>query len=166
MRYFQFFSLIILLLILGCQPTTETEPVDLTAAKNAINTQLDNQQQAFIAKDFDAIKIMYADDGLYCGTDPGEFWDKERMLKSLGQMFEDESSVTNYSVDKREIRVDADGNSATFVEQYNLNPLCENIPIRSTGHFVKIGDDWKIDFISWSLIPKNADLNKLDKALE
>ena len=70
MRYFQFFSMIFLLLILGCKSTTETEPVDLTAAKNAVNTQLENLHSVAKAKDVDAFGTFLVDNGLYCGTDP------------------------------------------------------------------------------------------------
>ena len=165
MRYFQSFS-IILLLLFGCQPKTKTEPVDLTAVKNAVNTQLDNFHQVWKAKDIDAIRTLLADDGLYCGTDPGEFWDKENLLKISARMFADESLVADYSIDKREIRVAADGNSATSLEQFTWNQLSQKIPLRFICHFVKIGDDWKIDFNSVSFIPKNADISKLNKALE
>ena len=166
MRYFQFVSIIILLLALGCQPTTEAEPVDLTAAKNAVNTVLDNYYEATEAKDIDTIANLLTDDGLYCGTDPEEFWNKEECLKLIEEMFSNESLVLKVSIDKREIRMAADGNSATCVDQYTWEQISQKIPLRTIFHFVKIGDDWKNDFISWSLVPKNADLPKLDKALE
>ncbi len=165
MRFFQVFS-IVLLLVIGCQPVTETELVDLTAAKDAVNTQLDNLHSAMKAKDIDAYMTFFTDDGLYCGTDPGEFWDREQYLSSAAQMFANDSLVFNYSIDKREIRVDPDGNSATSVEQFIVKWFCPKIPIRIISHFVKIDDDWKIDFLSLSLVPKNDDMGKLNKALE
>ena len=150
----------------GCQTTTEGEPVDLTAAKNAVNTVLDNHYEAMEAKDINTLANLLTDDGLYCGTDPEEFWNKEECLELLEGMFSNESFVFKVSIDKREIRMDADGNSATCVDQFTYEPISQKIPIRTIFHFVKIGDDWKNDFISWSLVPKNADLPKLDKALE
>ena len=165
MRYLCFFS-VVLALLLSCQTNTKTEQVDLAAAKNAVNTQMDNFYQAYKARDIDAIGNILADDGLYCGTDPGEFWSKEKLLKLYARMFSNESLDINYSIDKREIRLDADGNSAIIVEQGISNPISKKIPYRGIYHCMKIGDDWKIDFTSLSLIPKNADLAKLNKAIE
>lgn len=165
MRYFKFFF-IVLVLFIGCQPKTKTEPVDLAAAKNAINTQLDNLHQASKAKDISFLRNVFTDDGLCCGTDPGEFWDKEQVLSINLHMFENVSIVFDYSIDKREIRVDPDGNSAICVEQFTWNSFSQKIPIRLVSHFINIDNDWKLDFVSWSLIPLNADIDKLNKALE
>ena len=165
MTYFKFIS-IGLLLFMGCQPKIKTEQVNLTTEKKAIITQLDRIYLAWKDKDIDVIKTLVADDGLFCGTDPGEFWNTEEYLELVTQMLEDESLVFDFSIDKREVRVDEDGNSATIVEQFIWNTISKKIPIRSVYHFVKIDTVWKFDFYSVSLIPKNADLDKLDKALE
>jgi ketosteroid isomerase-like protein len=157
MRYFQFLS-IFLVLFIGCQPATKTEPVDLTAVKEAITTQLDNSYEFLEARDLDALTTILSDNGLYCGTDLDKFWNKEQLLSFYAEMFANDSTVFKVSIDKREIRVNADGNSATCVEQYTWSSLSPKIPIRAISHFVKIGDDWKIDFMSWSLIPKNVDI--------
>ncbi len=92
--------------------------------------------------------------------------DIEQLVSTMAEGFANDSIVFNYSVDKREIRVDADGKSATTLEQFTVKWISEKIPIRFVSHFVKIGDDWKIDFFSWSLVPKNDDISKLNKALE
>ena len=165
MRYLCFFSIALALLI-SCQTNTKTEQVDLAAVKNAVNTQMDNFYQSYKARDIDAIGNMLADDCLFCGTDPGEFWDKEQLLKLYARMFANESLDINYSIDKREIRLDADGNSVIILEQGISNPISKKIPYRGVMRWVKIGDDWKADFFSVSLIPKNADLAKLNKAIE
>ena len=165
MQYFKFFF-IVLVVFIGCQPNTNTEPVDLAVAKKAINTQLDNLHQASKDKDINFFKTVFTDDGLCLGTDPGEFWDKEQVIGINLHMFEDESITFDYSIDKREIRVDPDGNSAICVEQFTWNTLSQKIPIRLIHHFIKVDDDWRLDFVSWSLIPLNADLEKLNKALK
>jgi hypothetical protein len=77
----------------------------------------------------------------------------------------DTSMNFNYSVDKREIRIAADGNSAIALEQFYMKVMTQKIPCRLIFHVVKSGDNWMIDFLSWSLIPKNEDLVKLDNAL-
>jgi len=155
-----------LVLLAGCQPKTKIEPVDLVAAKNAIHIQLDNLHQSSRDKDIDFLKAVLTDDVLCCGTDPGEFWDKEQVIGINLNMFENESIVYDYSIDKREIRVGPDGHSAICVEQFTWNFLSQKIPIRLVHHFIKVDNDWKVDFLSWSLIPLNADLEKLNKALE
>lgn len=71
-----------------------------------------------------------------------------------------------YSIDKREIRISADGNSAISIEQCIVKNMSPKIPLRMVSHLVKTGNDWKFDFFSASLIPNNEDLGKLNKALE
>ncbi|MBN2425019.1 MAG: nuclear transport factor 2 family protein [Calditrichaceae bacterium] len=165
MQYFKFFF-IVLVVFIGCQPNTKTEPFDLEAAKKVVNTQLDNLHQSSKAKDISFLRNMFTDDGLCLGTDPGEFWDKEQVINVNLHMFEDESMVFDYSIDKREIRFNPDGNSAICVEQFTWNSFSQKIPLRLVTHFININNDWKLDFVSWSLIPLNADLVKLNKALE
>jgi len=165
MRYFYFFSIIFLFLF-GCQPKTTTEPIDLTTVKHSINTHLDKFYSHTNAKDIDAYMAYLTDDGLYCGTDPEEFFDKEKIFALSVEMFAVDSLEFNYSIDKREIKVNADGNSAVSVEQLTVKWISENIPVRIVSHLVKIDNTWKIDFFSWSLVPKNADIVKLNKALE
>jgi len=38
--------------------------------------------------------------------------------------------------------------------------------IRMVYHAVKSGENWKFDFISWSFVPRNEDIGKINKALE
>ncbi|HBE41800.1 MAG TPA: hypothetical protein DDW27_11465, partial [Bacteroidales bacterium] len=59
-----------------------------------------------------------------------------------------------------------DGNSAIVVEQYIMPFLSSKIPLRNVYNAVKTNDNWMIDFISWSFIPKNEDISKLNKAVE
>lgn len=165
MRYF-LFVIIILLLFFGCQPETTTEPIDIATIKNAITDQLDNFYSLTNDKNIDAYKSYLTDDGLYCGTDPEEFFSKEKLIALSVEMFANDSLEFNYSIDKRVIRVAADENSAISVEQLTVEWISTKIPIRIVSHLVKIKNNWKIDFFSWSLIPKNADIGKLNKSLE
>jgi hypothetical protein len=84
----------------------------------------------------------------------------------LNQTFGNTSLVFDYSIDSREIRIAADGNSAVSVEQMFMKDFSQKIPMRIVYHLVKNGDNWLMDFISWSFIPNNEDLGKLNKALE
>jgi len=47
-----------------------------------------------------------------------------------------------------------------------MEVFSQKMPMRIVYHLVKNGDNWLIDFISWSFIPNNEDLGKLNKALE
>jgi hypothetical protein len=84
----------------------------------------------------------------------------------MTRMLADTTLKISYSIEKREIRIAADGNSAIAVDQNFINFISPKIPARWVFHLVKTGDSWLIDFFSLSLIPDNEDLGKLNKALE
>jgi hypothetical protein len=109
---------------------------------------------------------LLTDDGLYCGTDSKELLNKADLSKGMNQSFADTTLVMNYTIDKREIRIAADGNSAIVVEQMFFKAYSQKIPIRLVYHLIKNNDNWLFDFISWSFIPNNEDIGKLNKALE
>jgi uncharacterized protein (TIGR02246 family) len=154
------------MIITACQPKTKTVPVDTAAAKIAVNTLLDKYNSAWNAKDVSTMTALLTDDGLFCGTDPSELWDKKTLSAGWTQAMSDTSMNFNYSVDKREIRIAADGNSAIALEQFYMKAISQKMPVRLIFHVVKSSDNWMIDFLSWALIPKNEDIGKLNKALE
>jgi hypothetical protein len=51
------------------------------------------------------------------------------------------------------------------MEQEFFNPT-PKIQLRVVSHAVKTAEGWKLDFISWSLIPKNEDIGKLIMAVQ
>jgi uncharacterized protein (TIGR02246 family) len=150
----------------GCQPKVQNKPVDMTTVKEEITTLMDQYLKAFTSKDVNTITTLIADDGLFCGTDPSELLDKKALSDMLTQSLADTTMNWSYSVDKREIRVAADGNSAVVLEQFIMPGISPKIPTRLIYHVLKAGDKWMFDFISWSFIPKNEDILKLNKALE
>jgi uncharacterized protein (TIGR02246 family) len=152
-------------LVFACQPKSQPVMVDLTAAKAEVNTLMETYLTAFNAKDVATLTTLITDDGLYCGTDPGEIMDKKTVTDSWTMAFADTSSNYAIVLDKREIRVTADGNSAIVMEQEFFNPT-PKIQMRLVSHAVKTAEGWKLDFISWSLIPKNEDIGKLIMALQ
>ena len=154
------------IIITACQTKTKIVPVDTAAAKVAVTTVLDKYNSAFKAKDVNAILTLLTDDGLYCGTDSKELMDKASLSNMMNQTLADTSLKVNYSVDKREIRIAADGNSAIAVEQMFFKAFSQKMPMRMVYHLVKNGDNWLFDFVSWNFIPNNEDLGKLNKALE
>ena len=157
---------IAVIIITACQTKPKTVPVDTEAAKVAVTTLFDKYQSAWNVKDANTLISLLTEDGLFCGTDPSEFMDKKQTSDGWTQAFADTSLKFDYSVDRREIRIAADGNSAIAVEQFYMKGYSQKIPLRLIFHVVKAGENWMIDFISWSFIPKNEDIEKLNKAVE
>ena len=161
-----YLMLVAVIIITACQPKTKIVPVDTAAAKVAVTTVLDKYNSAFKAKDVNAIMTLLTTDGLYCGTDSKELMDKASLSNMMNQTLVDTSLKVNYTIDKREIRIAADGNSAIAVEQMFFKAFSQKIPMRMVYHLVKNNDNWLFDFVSWNFIPNNEDLGKLNKALE
>jgi uncharacterized protein (TIGR02246 family) len=161
-----FFLFLAAVIIAGCQPKIETKSPDLNAAKTEVASLMEKFQNAFSTKDTNSIGALFADDGLFCGTDPSELLDKKAILKMMNQTLADTSVQWKYSADKREIRVAQDGTSAIVLEQFTMPALAPKIPMRLIYHAVKSGDAWTFDFVSWNFITLNEDIPKLNKALE
>jgi uncharacterized protein (TIGR02246 family) len=161
-----YLMLVAVMIITACQSKAKIVPVDTAAAKVAVTTVLDKYNSAMKAKDANAIMTLLTTDGLYCGTDSKELMDKVSLSNMMNQTFADTSLKVNYSIDKREIRIATDGNSALAVEQMFFKAFSQKIPMRMVYHLVKNGDNWLFDFVSWNFIPDNEDIGKLNKALE
>ena len=155
-----------LLVMVACQPKADLEPVDIGAAEVAVTSILDNYHAAMIAGNADDCISFLENNGLYCGTDPMELWDKEAFSIGIKEAIADTAFTLNYNIDKRIIRVGVDGNTALALEQFTMTWLSEKIPIRYISHLVKTDESWIIDFFSWSFIPLNEDIAKLNIALE
>jgi len=163
MRYFSLF--VIVLILAGCNTKPQIEPVDLSAVETTIAARLDEFHKVMQDKDLTAYKSFLTEDGLFCGTDPEELWGKESVVALMEKSFADSTIMFKYSVEQRKIRVSSDGNSATTLEQFIVAWISEKMTLRLVSHLVKIENDWKIDFFSWSLVPNNDDMAKLNEAL-
>jgi len=145
----------------------QTKPkVDMTEPKDEVAKILDDHWSALKAKDADAVIALVSEDFLSCGSDPKELWNKTEMYATLKQMLANSDYKFDITVDKREIRVSKDGNSAIAFEQMFLTPYSQKIPVRTVYHLVKENNNWLIDFTSTGFIPKNEDIDKINKALE
>lgn len=116
MRYIKYFFTIIIFII-GFTTNINSQQDDIATVKSKIATMLDNMYSALVSKDIEAVKEFLAEDGLFCGTDPEEFWTTKDILKIYSEMFRAEGFENNFKIDKREIRVSPDGNSVIVVEQ-------------------------------------------------
>jgi len=141
-------------------------PVNVKEPEEAVAKVLDAHWSAVKAKDADAVIALVTDDFLSCGTDSKEFWNKTDMYNTIKQMLANSELKIDIKVDKREIRIAKDGNSAIAFEQMFLIPFSQKIPVRTVYHFVKENNTWLIDFTSTGFIPNNDDIEKLNKALE
>jgi uncharacterized protein (TIGR02246 family) len=141
-------------------------PPDINESKEAVNSILEAHLAAVRAKDADAVIALVTDDFLSCGTDPDEFWNKTEMYNTIKQMFANPELKIDISVDKREIRIARDGKTAIAFEQMFMAPFSQKLASRTVYHLVKDKDTWQIDFTSTGFIPKNEDIDKLNKALE
>lgn len=106
----------VVLMMVACQPKIETKTVDVVAEENAVTTLLDNYHEAMYAGNVNEIMTLLENEGLYCGTDPLELWDKEALSNVMTETMADSSFTLDYSIDKRKIRVAADGNTALVLE--------------------------------------------------
>lgn len=139
--------------------------VDINGSEEAVASVLDAHWAAVKSKDADAVIALVTDDFLSCGSDPGEFWNRAEMYSTIKQMFAGTEPGPEIKVDKREIRISGDGNSAIAFEQMYMKPFSQKLPVRTVYHLVKKDNSWLIDFTSTAFIPRNEDIEKINKAL-
>lgn len=140
------------------------KPVDLDEAKKEATAMLDNYHAAMKRKDAAEMSELFSEDGLYCGTDPNELWDKEAFSDYIRKAFADTSVVINYTVERRKVRMSPDGKSAMAVEQF-IDAASPKILVRVVSHLVRDSVKWKLDFTSWALVPRNEDVPKINDAM-
>jgi ketosteroid isomerase-like protein len=158
--------MIAVVVITACQQTPKTIPVDIEGEKDAVAAILDKYYSAINEQDVATLTSYLTEDVLCCGSDPSEFWNKQQITDEWTQMFADSTFEISFIIDKQEIKVAPDGNSAIVVDQYMLPTFIPKIPCRNVSYLVKTNDKWMILFLSFNLIPKNEDLPKLNEALD
>lgn len=154
-----------LLALCACQPLTKTVGVDLAVEKQNVIAVLNRFDSAMAARDAALLLSLLAPDGLYCGTDTSELLNKQALSGTLSETITDPAYVPNHSAGRREIRMAREGTTAIAVDQYIMYAFSRKMPVRLVTHLVKTGDTWLIDFFSWSFVPNNEDLKKLNQAL-
>jgi len=155
-----YYAIIAAAIITACQPDIKTLPFDQVAAKADLTKTLDTMYLAYNTKDIKIFLSLMADDGLYCGTDPAELWDKATYSERMTEMFADSSFSPGIIPGRREIRFEKDGNSAMVVDQFYFE-WNKKIPIRHIAHFNHSANKWTCNFLSTTLIPENKDLDKI-----
>ncbi len=156
----------LVMLMASCQQKPATVVVDTEAIKAELTVFLDEYNVAYKAMDINKMTSFCTDNAMFLGSDPSEIWNKKQITDYFMSQGLDSTMKLEFVIDRREILVAADGNSAIVVEQFILPIISPNLPVRAIDHVVKVGDGWKFDLLSWNVIPRNEDLPKLNAAFE
>lgn len=159
-----YFLAVMIMIIASCHHEPHRQPSDVKADFLAIDEVIDKMNASIKAADTTAFSSVMTDDALVLGSDPSEFLKKQDILNVL-------TSFTNGTgpeftfITNREIKISEDGHSAIVVDQFISDMYTSNIPWRTVSWLIKSDNQWKIHFMSSSLIPKNEDLATLNNAL-
>jgi hypothetical protein len=152
--------LIVLAFFTACQqPKSAT--VDLNTEKVTINSLLDKFNAC---TQTDTMASFLTDDALIIGTAPKELLTKKEIVEMWRQYYAGKVPEHTY-ISERILKIAADGNSATGIEEYIMPAMSPILPARNTLHLVKTNGKWMIDFLSIAFIPKNEDIPKIDAVL-
>lgn len=165
MKKIYFPMIVTMIIVASCQMKTKSVPFDPVTAKTEVTKTLDSMEMALKSKDVKTFLSFYKEDGLYCGSDPTELWNKEDYAKMITQMMTDTANSFTMNVSKMEIRFNKDGNSANVLRQFVTN-WSKPVEVRSTAHLVKTDKRWIVDFESVAFIPTNNDVPKIITALK
>ena len=155
-----------MIVVTSCQMKTKTVAYDPETTKAEVNKTLDSIGAAFKSKDANAFLSFLTEDGLFCGTDPSELWDKAEYTKTITKMLASDttSSSADMKVEQRKIIIDKNGKSAVALRQF-MTSWSKPIMLRNTLHLVKIDNRWMVNFSNFAFIPKNDDIPKITAAV-
>jgi ketosteroid isomerase-like protein len=140
--YFQYMKKILLpvalaIVLFACQQTNSK--VDPTAASKEIGNTLDSFNRAAARADFNAYFSYYTEDGIFCGTDATERWDKKQFMEWSKPYF-DKGKAWNFTAIDRHIYIDPAGELAWFDELLSTQmKIC-----RGSGVLVMQNNEWKL----------------------
>jgi len=165
MKKLLFVTALVLFAGIAFGQTSKTATVDIEAEKAALNELMDKYDSAYKTFDVSIMASYLSEDLLFCGTDPSEFWNKQK-ITDLWTQIPDNTVFELKSISDRKIKVAPDGNSAIVVTQYIAPIISPKMPLRWVYHFVKTNDNWMILFVNVAFIPKNEDIQKLNEAID
>lgn len=129
--------LLLVSLLFACQQSTS--PADTTTANKEISNMLDSLNEAAARADFNAYFNYYAEDGIFCGTDATERWDKKQFM-AWSKPYFDKGRAWDFTAIDRHIYLDPSGKTAWFDELLSTQmKIC-----RGSGVVVKENNDWKL----------------------
>lgn len=149
----------------GCSKENITNDENQTDLVLVIEQIADQYLEAWNNKDLIKLDLLTDDDGEFYGSDPEEIMDKTALMEMYSQFFTDTTSSYLYTVDLRKIKVSYNRNSALIMERITFPSWSPKMPMCQTSHLTLVGDQWKIDFISWGFIIKNDDVPRVNDIL-
>lgn len=165
MKKIHLFVLLLVIIATQIQGQTNSAYPENSPANDNLIKVLDNMYLAYNTKDIKLFLSLMADDGLYCGTDSKDLWHKDIYSKRMTELFADTSFHSQIKVDKREILMAKDHNSAIVVDQFFFE-WNKKIPVRHVAHLDMEGSKWRCNFISTSYIPNDEDMEKITNAVK
>lgn len=144
--------LLVLLLapvLFACKPSTS--PSDNTTPSREISQMLDSLNRAAARADFNAYFSYYTEDGIFCGTDATERWDKKQFME-WSKTFFDKGKAWDFTAIDRHIYFDPSGKTAWFDELLSTQMnIC-----RGSGVVVKENNGWKLkQYILSTTVPNS-----------
>lgn len=142
-------GLALAIVLLACQQTkTNTDP---STAKIEIANMLDSFNRAAARADFNAYFNYYTEDGIFCGTDATERWDKKQFME-WSKPFFDRGKAWNFTAIDRHIYLDSTREMAWFDELLSTQmKIC-----RGSGVVVKLNKEWKVkQYILSATVPNS-----------
>src|SRR5438105_3305938 len=73
----------------SCQKNQSTASISKEEVSKAVAELFDGFNSSFKNKDISAMGNVLSDDGLYLGTDPGEYWNKQQVIDEVRKMAKD-----------------------------------------------------------------------------
>ncbi len=167
MRQLTLLVMIVGLISFGCD-SADVANVEGRETKTGDSASLiaviDGFHNSFKSKNLGDMNAHFAEDGLFVGTDPGEFWTRKQLNDYLEVAFRGDTSNKKYSVTKREIEMNSNKTSAVVIDQFTLD-FSPQMPIRSVVFADYVNDKWIIRMLSWNFIANNSDVDRLNETL-
>ncbi len=124
----------------ACTQQMESEAIDVAAEKRAIDETLTTLHDAATNADFERYFGVFADDGVFLGTDATERWTVAEFREYARPRFED-GGGWEYHMKERYIYLAPDGRTAWFDETLENANLGDT---RGSGALLRTDDGWKI----------------------
>jgi ketosteroid isomerase-like protein len=137
------------ILLFACKQSSS--PADSMRASKEIGNMLDSLNRAAARADFNAYFSYYTEDGIFCGTDATERWDKKQFMEWSKPYF-DKGKAWDFTAIDRHIYIDPSGKTAWFDELLSTQmKIC-----RGSGVVVKENSDWKLkQYILSTMVPNS-----------
>lgn len=131
-----------------------------TDEKEQVNKTLNAWHKAAADANAEAYFGMMAEDAIFIGTDPTEYWDK-KAFQAYAKPYFDKGKAWNFKAIERHVYFDKSGKLAWFDELLDTQmKIC-----RGSGVLVKIGNEWKIKHYVLSMTIPNDNTNEVVKII-